>query len=295
MNKINKLAVLLCLTLLVTTFAAVPSSAASKGNLVKEHKYKTSYTKKGKWTNQGIKYWITKFKYDKHNNVYAIIPKYRRSKGKKLEKSYTTKYKLTYKKGKLVKLSEDYGDGWFVEEYENGIPVHIRYGDLDCDGTKENTYKSRYLKFYKDICNDYECDEPIITTESFDVQTKDGYPVKITSKDNDKTRLTFYTTGSKKGLIKKAVMKYYKWHKDKVVEDYRTVYNYSYKIKKGLVRSYTVKAVQKYSSGSIKKGKRTGTFKYTKKKAGSKRYCSMINDIVTNFGCGGQPFLRTYW
>ena len=67
-------------------------------------------------------------------------------------------------------------------------------------------------------------------------------------------------------------------------------------MKGGLVKSYTVKALQTEFDGTINRYIQKGTFKYTKKKADAKRYRSMINDIVGKCQCeGANTYIRTYW
>ena len=297
MTIISKLTLLLCLALVITAFTAVPASAASKGKLVKEHKYKVSYLKKGKWTNKGTKYYLNKYKYDKHGNLTAFTHKYRTSKSKKLKTGYTNKYKLTYKKGKLVKESYDWDEGYSFTEYQNGTPVRYEVHDYDGTTTIESTYEARYLQSEKVTVTDWESDEPYTYTNNYDIQTKNGYPVKITHENgSEKLIVTFYTKGAKKGLIKKTIWTEYEYDGDERIEDRYSVFKYSYKMKKGLVRSYTVNAVQKHFDGKVDKYKQNGTFKYTKKKAGAKRYRLMINSIVAVCRCdGANTYLDTYW
>lgn len=299
MKEFRKLTCLLCLALAITALLAVPVSAVSKGKLVKEHKYKLSYYKNGKWTNRGIKYHLYTHKYDKHNNRIAVTYKYRKTKSTKLKHGYTTKYKLTYKKGKLAEKHWGNDESYVTTKYKNGIPVSYKYSYLDSYGTGVNTYKARYLNTQVETVNDWEADEPYTVTTGFDIQTKDGYPVKISNSNKNNWHysvLTFYTTGSKKGLLKKAIVKEYEYDEGKRFLEYRSVFKYSYKMKKGVVKSYTAVQTQTYSDGHVYKAKQTGTFKYTKKKASDKRYCSMINDIVGCFYPSGLgPDFETYW
>ena len=297
MKGLNRIAILLCLALVTTAFMAVPASAASKGKLVKEHKYKVSYYKKGKWTNRGVKYYLDKYKYNKYGDVSAITYKYCKSKSKKAKTTSTYKLKLTYKHGKLVKESYENDDYYSCTEYRNGVPVRDEWYGLDDKGTKERTYKARYLETEKETSISWDDDEPYTRTTNYDIQVKNGYPVKITHENwSEKLIVTFYTKGAKKGLVKKTVWTEYEYDGDDKVEDRYSVFKYSYKMKKGLVRSYTVKAVQTHFNGKVDKYKQTGTFKYTKKKAGAKRYRSMINDIVSECRCdGANTYLYTYW
>ena len=290
MKGISKLVLLAVLVFVVTVFMAAPVMAASKGKLVKEHKYKISYYEKGKWTTKGYKYYVNKYKYSKKGDLAAVTNKSRKN-GKKEKTQWIERYKLTYKKGKLYKSDFNEESYSSTTYYKKNVPIREEYSDDDGSGIAEFTYKSRYLS-RRDTTFNYSDEEygdpdtPSITTVEYDVQTKDGYPVKISRTDADyeyRTVVTFYTKGAKKGLIKKAV--------EKSDDGYRHEFKYSYKIKKGQVKSYTIKDTETVSSGKVYKIKQTGTFKYTKKKAGDKRYRSMINTILSP----NPNFFVTYW
>ncbi len=293
----RKLAILTILSLIVSALLIMPASASSKCKLVKEHKYKVSYYKNGKWTSKGIKYYLAKYKYDKHNNWCATTQKYCKSKNNKIIKTGTTRRKLTYKKGKLSKCSDSYEDGYFITEFRKGIPVRYKYGDTDGTGFGEYGYKARYVETDKDTYLSYDDDVPYTRTISYDIQTKNGYPVLITHEDwSEKIVVEFYTKGSKKGLVKKAIWIEYGCDGDDRIESRHSKFRYSYKMKGGLVKSYTVKALQTEFDGTINRYIQKGTFTYTKKKADAKRYRSMINDIVGECQCdGANTYIRTYW
>ena len=290
MKRFSKIALLICLALMVTAFMAVPASAASKGKLVKEHKCKVKYYENGKWTTKGFKYYLDKYKYNKYGDLSSITSQYCKSKSKKLKTDGVEKYKLTYKKGKLQKKYFTEGSYSETTYFKNGIPVKVVSSDDDGTRTGIPTYKSRYLKhedISKETSDEEEYGESSTGSIDYTVKTKGGYPVKITRKDPDygyNTVVLFYTKGDKKGLIKKAV--------EKSDDGYRHEYKFSYKVKKGLVTSYTIKVEETFSSGEAgEKYKETGSFKYTKKKAKGKRYQSMINSIL----CPNQSFFVTYW
>ena len=290
----RKLAILTILSLIVSALLIMPASAASKCKLVKEHKYKISYYKNGKWTSKGIKCYLAKYKYDKHNNLCAVTHQHRSTKSKKLKTDYVNRYKLTYKDGRLAKSTDEYDEGYSITAFQNGVPVRTEYSGWDFTGNREYTYKARYLKSMKNTYMDWESDSPSVETTEYDIRTKNGYPVKITKQKgaySDEVVITFYTSGVKKGLVKKIVVKEYEDDEGPFLYK-RSEYKYSFKMKKGSVKSYTLKIKEVYTNGPIKKYKQTGTFKYSKRKTRDKRYRSMINQVVDD---GWSNEIRTYW
>ena len=288
----RKLALLLCLVLAVTFCMAVPAAAASKGKKVKEYKLKSYVYKDGKWKTAGFRYETVKFTYNKHGDVSKTTTKRYEKKGKK-PKTYVEKRKLKYnKKGQLLKDIYNPDDDSYssVTYYKKGVPIRLESFDDDGHEIIEYSYKCRYLKsktttmYYSDEeYGDPEAHTPHIY--NYNVETKGGYPTKITSvnpyDETETTTVLFYTKGTKKGLIKKEVTK--------STDGWRDATSYSYKIKKGMVTSVTAKQTIENIDGSTDKYKDTYSFKYTKKKISAKHYRSMINDLID------KGSINTYW
>ena len=308
--KAGRKLLLLCLALAVSLAMAVPASAASNGKLVKEYKYKNYVQKDGKWKSLDgkIKYYKDFVKYDKKKNPVKFTTKeYYKSKK---TKSSSVKLKYTYKKGKVVKRKgayDNFSDTDNVVEYKKGVPANLRRDSGDGYGRSHvYKFKSRYATYVKftDIDPNVEEGEDATSIMIFKVKTKDGLPVKITGTTayGYPAEITFYTTGAKKGLIKKADIDTSIERGDYIEID-KIVYYYNYKVKKGLVTKAVRKSTHTFGYSNeeertVSKFKTEFSFKYSKTKADKKRYHAMINDIVANLGeydAYGRPVLYTYW
>ena len=120
MKKISRWGLLLCLTLSVVALTALPASAASKGTLIKEVKYKNYVMKTGKWKAEdaSLKYQKDVFKYNKKHDPVKITRKDYLKSGKTIS-NVTDKFNYTYKKGKTATRKEEQSK----VTYKKGVPV----------------------------------------------------------------------------------------------------------------------------------------------------------------------------
>ena len=290
MNKHNLFLLLVLFILIAAAISPASAYAASKGCLLKEYTVNEMVRKGSTWKSSMTH--KNTISYNKKKDPVKITDKVNKNKT-------TTKFKYSYKSGKKYKRKYSHT----TVTYKKGIPQSLYYNMGDGYERSFNyKFTSRYANYvlFKDIDPSVEEEDQIKNEYIFTVKTKKGLPVKITGQSIPYT-CTFYTSGSKKGLIKSAVVD------DSIIwgngekEWNKNEYKYTYTIKKGKV----TKAVRtcKYTYGSDNNLKYTNTkdkfsFKYNKTKADQKRYCAMINDVVANSYAEdpyGKPVLFTYW
>ena len=156
-------------------------------------------------------------------------------------------------------------------------------------------YKSRYLTRLYHFYGEADGSEEEEGERTFNVETKKGYPVKITENFDSSSevfKVNFYKKGAKKGLIKDAT-------RISNSEGYLTkdVYKCTYTIKKGLITKAVVKRSRTIDTDTYD-DKYVFTLKYTKTKADKKRYTSMINDVIGNLSTStyySEQLVYTYW
>lgn len=312
MKRFNRWMLLICVILIGVFFTMVPASAAAGKKLVKEYTYKQYIKKNGAWKsneNTGVKHHKDIFKYNKKGDPEKITTKEYLKSGK--TKSSSVKIKYTFKKGKKTKRKV-YSK---ITEYKKGVPVSTLIDSEDGYGRSfRYKFKSRYGTevVFRDIDPNVEEEDINTITMTFKVKTSNGLPVKITGNapGGFPVTMTFYTTGAKKGLVKKVIYDDTRTMSDGQVEVDKRVFKYTYTVKKGqIVKSvrtcswffgYTTLDGDKYSDEGLEKTeyKTEFKFKYTAKKTDNKRSCAMLNDIVANLeqdDAYGRPVLYTYW
>ena len=283
-KRLGKLAILICFALIASAFTAMPAFSKTKHKLIKEYTFKAYDSSNKSELPDGVKYYKTTFKYKKKD------PKSQKkiqvfSNGKSSVLDYIL-YSFKYKKG-VKKTMTERPDEYILRtfNYKKGIPV--KYTE-DNDGyiTKENyKYKSRYA-YYRHY-EYYGSDESdtVKRTYKYKVSVKKGFPVKISYKDSDDNcYATFNKKGKAKGLIKQFLA-------DR--ESYKYTTSYKYSFKKGLVSKLTIRTkILDKDENKTYSYRYVYGIKYSKNKIGTKRYCSMLNDI---FKPDAFDLVKTYW
>ena len=284
MKTRKRFVTLIAIVCFLNVFSTFPAIAAPKCRLVKSYKLVSDHYE------DSVDYYLLKFKYNKKKDVVRIDRTMSEYKGKSLYNS-CVKFKYKYnKKGQKIKRWCDYGSGKYnqgVTEYKNDIPVKF----INPNGVESERYNytSRYAT---NIWALYDIIGP--KTYTYTVTSKGGYPVRIVQKDNsDSLIVDFYTSGKKRGLVKQIV-------KEIAGGSLKEIKNYSYKFKKGLLTSSSNKETYITNGKVTLRWKESIKFKYTNTKISSKRYYSMMNDIIANrfgseFGATTYYAIHTYW